>query len=367
MMVYFIVFFTAMIFAFFANNSFKKEKKKSGIIFSILAILIPSLLAGLRLKGIGTDTLYYFDAAFMYAKNSSSLFRLFKVSDIEPLFNVVNYIVSRFTDNINVVYFVLQLIIMFFAYMACYDNRKNISLPTSYLAFMLLYYNRSLNMCRQTISIVIFLYAIKYIKKKKFFKYLLFVLLATGFHKTALFCLPIYFIVQLLNKKDALLYKFGIIVGSLMLVIFYKDIMLFLLKIFSFIPSRYIFYVSNSNSNVILIEIILKIVLLGIVLIFSKKLIEKSDDNKILIFLMILDIILYSIGMHAASAQRLSFYIGYLNIFVIAQLKDIFNGSFKNIIGFIIIMALCCYSYLYYGVAQYDQTVPYYSILNRRK
>lgn len=363
MIVYFLIFFIALLFTVLANDNFKNENKKLGILFSVLAILVPSILAGLRLKGVGTDTLYYFDAAFMYSQNSDSLLQLFKVSDIEPLYNVVNFIISRFTDNINAVYFVLQLIIMIFAYLTCYDNRKKISLPMSYLIFMLLYYNRSLNMCRQTIAIVIFLYAIKYIKEKKFFKYLLFILIAVGFHKTALFCLPIYLIIDLLNKKDAPLYRILIIISSLVLVIFYKYIMLFIINIFSFIPSRYVYYVSNANNNLILIELILKVVLLGIVLLFSNKMIEKNDDNKILIFLMILDIILYFIGIHAASAQRLSFYIGYLNIFALAQLKDIFTERSKKMVSIIIIAILCCYSYLYYDVAQYDQTVPYYSIL----
>ena len=126
----------------FADKKFKNGQKKLGITYSAVAILIPSLFAGLRMTGVGTDTLYYINAAFMYAKKSVSLSQLFRLSDIEPLYNVVNYVVSRFTSSINVVYFVLQFIIMLFAYLACYDNRKKISLPISYLLFMLLYYNR---------------------------------------------------------------------------------------------------------------------------------------------------------------------------------------------------------------------------------
>lgn len=363
-MIYFVVFFISYFFAVTAKKSFEKNNKKLGIFNSAMAILIPSLLAGFRMKGVGTDTLYYFDAAFMYARRATSFTQLLKISNIEPLYNLVNYIVSRFTDNINYVYFFLQLITMIFIYLACFDNKEKVSFPESYLVFMLLFFNRSLNMCRQTIAIVIILYAMKYVKEKNIFKYIIFIFIASGFHNTALLFLSIYIIAVLIEKKDSFIYKLFIILLFLLIFALYKPLIIFIVNTFNFISNRYLYYVM-AKKNIILIELIFKIILLGTILLFYDKLIKYNEDNKLFLFLMIIDFILYLLGFYAGYAQRISYYLGYLIILIIPQFKSLFQKQYQNLILILIIGILSIYSFVYYDIKQYDETVPYKSVLRR--
>lgn len=362
MLIYFIVFAISTLFAYLAYKTKSKNKK---IIYGICAILIPSILAGLRVMGIGTDTLYYINAAFEFSKMSSSFQQLMKISDIEIIYNLVNYIVSRFTTNINCLYFVLQLIICGFAYLACYKNRKNCPTWLSYLVFLLLFYNRSLNMCRQTISIVISLLAIQYAIEKKPIKFYLLILLAMGFHRTAIICLPFYFLVSILKKKESIVYKIILFLMFLLIFIEYENIMRFIIVDMGILSNRYLYYVSSETNNLILIESIFKIAILMIILMFSKSLEKQNDTNHIYIYLLILDVLLYHLGIYANYAQRFSYYFGYYIIFMLPQIKNaISNKKIATVIGTIIIIGTICYSYAYYEVAGYDETVPYDSIID---
>lgn len=361
MWIYIIIF---LISSFFSYLGYKEKNKKICIFFSMLAILLPSALAGLRARGVGTDTLYYIDASFRYAKTSTSFSQLMKICDIEILYNLVNYVVSRFTHNINWLYFVLQLLICGITYIACYKNKKICAPWFSYLLFMLLFFNRSLNMCRQTIAIVLILYSFTFATEKKPLKFFLTIIIAIGFHRTAIIFLPCYFLINIIRKKDKFIYKILIFLLFLTLFFGYTSIIKFIIEI-GLISSRYLYYVSSEESNIILIELIFKLVILFLILIFNKNLKTENEYNHIFTYFMLLDILMYCTGIYANYAQRLSYYFGYYIIYLIPQFSNIFkNLKARKIITIFILLLTLVYSYLYYDVAGYDETTPYVSIFN---
>lgn len=74
---------------------------------------------------------------------------------------------------------------------------------------------------RQGVSFFIFLFSIKYIKNKEVFKYVVCIILAAGFHKTAYLLLPFYFLAyyrKLLGNRLILVsvYVFTWLLGHLM-------------------------------------------------------------------------------------------------------------------------------------------------------
>ena len=58
-MQYILCFIISLIFIHIAVNKYDKQKKKSFYIYSLIALLIPSILAGARAATIGTDTMVY--------------------------------------------------------------------------------------------------------------------------------------------------------------------------------------------------------------------------------------------------------------------------------------------------------------------
>lgn len=364
MVIYLIIFFISAISSWIGERFLKSKKKKNFFLFSFIAILLPSALAGYRALGVGTDTKVYIEPLFKLAFNYNSFIEFYNSIYFEPLYMAITYLVSKFTTDVNVLYFILQFIIMIFSYLACFNLKKeNYTMP--YLMFLLLYYNKSLNMCRQTIAIVIILFATKYMIENKPIKYFLWIVIAYGFHKTALIGLPLYFVYYMINirKNERIINKVFILSAVVFVLLIYRNLMMFLVSN-NFLDARYLYYVKESNSNVIIEEIILRIIILFISLIFYKRITKINELNETIIYFLILDIFIYFVGFYANYAQRIAYYFGYYNIFIIPELYKMFKSrKDKTVIYFLILITISAYSFYYYGIRKYDETVPYVSIM----
>ena len=360
-MIYIIIFIISMYFAFLSDKNFKIERKRRGILYGIMAIMIPTLLASFRIEGVGTDTMYYVKNNFICAVSSSTFNEFNNLYTLEFLYNLMVFIVSRFTSNIHFLYFAIQLFICGFVYLACYDERKVTPIWSSYGLFLFLYYNRSLNMVRQSIALAIILYAFKYVKNKKMLKYFMLVFIAYLFHKTAIIALVIYPLTRLINNKKSFIFKLTIFVCSIIFIFGYREIMLFLIEN-HIVPKKYLFYVIGSESTILLIELVKKGLFLIIIFLFSKNLKQKYSFNSVYIYYMILDFLLYLVGFYANYAQRVSYYFGYFDIFLLSQIplciKDNLN---KKLITIILVIFFIIYFILYYIILGYDSTYPYIS------
>ena len=116
-MVYIIMFVITILFTYIAERNFDKKNKFIGVIFSILAIALPSIVAGLRNLDIGLDISVYVEQNFQTALQSQSFKECLGNLNTDFLYIVINYIISRMSDNINVLLFIIELIIF---------NEKNI-------------------------------------------------------------------------------------------------------------------------------------------------------------------------------------------------------------------------------------------------
>lgn len=367
MMIYLFIFFISTIFAFLYSKSQKKFPK---ILFAILTVIIPSILAGLRAEGIGTDTIFYVKRVFSAALVSNNFSLLHSRTAVEIGYAFINYIVSRYTTNINILYFLLQLIIQFFVFKACSYAEKEYKCPLwlSYLAFLLLYYNRSLNMVRQSISIAIVLYSYKYIKDKSYVKVLLLFLLALSFHNSVIIGIPIILIIMLSNSKISSTIKIVISMLTFLIIFlfmcYYNQIISFLTSN-GIIDSRYTFYASSdSTGNVILIDYVFK-AMIFLITVLLYKLLKKNTNCTDFIYFIWIEFLLYHLAFFVPYTQRLSYYFGYFNIFVISQISKCFKGtSSRIIVNSLVIVFMLAFWYLYYVYLGADATVPYMSILN---
>lgn len=91
------------------------------------------------------------------------------------------------------IFFVTHLIFLAFLFLSINKNAYNLT----WSVFLITYtgfFNYSLNIMRQAIACAIFLFAINFIRERKFIPFLLLMLLGTGFHKTAILFIPFYFL-----------------------------------------------------------------------------------------------------------------------------------------------------------------------------
>ena len=361
-MIYLVIFFISAFFSFMYQKAKKKTAQK---VFAILAILLPTLLAAFRNESIGTDTLYYIKDTFMRACTYDSWISFIQSSDIEIGYLLINFIVSRITHNIHVLYFVLQFIIQFLIFKACTKMKNQVPVWFSYLSFLLLYYNRSLNMCRQTIALSMVLYAYQYLKDRKFLKGGLLVFSSLLFHTSAIIGIFIYIFMLLIpnNKQKTFVLKLLIYIVLLVAILGYNNILLFLID-HGILSSRYTYYLADINGNIIWVDYALKLGIFAISLFLYKFLIQKKE-NRTLIYFLLIDFTIYHLGFVANYAQRISYYFGYFNIFLIPQFSQCFQGQKQKImVRSMVIGILIVYWYLYYAYLGADATVPYVSIFS---
>lgn len=363
MIIYLITFSISIVFTFVAQKNFEKNKKSAtGIITSFLAIMIPSLLACFRDESIGTDVLVYMKKIFYWAVNSDTFFNFNKMSAIEFLYKVLNYIVACFSNNLHVFMFVVEFLMIFFVYISIYYYRKKIPMWLSFLVFLLMYFNRSLNIIRQSIAIPITFFAFRYVKEKKIVKYVVTIIIATLFHSSAFVAGMSYFIYYMLkNEKRTKLKTYSIIIIACLAIANYGTILSYLIYNAKVLPMKYAIHIPTGEINIPLTESLLKLMLILPILYCKKDLIKYNEDNEFIIFLLVIDFILLQAGMLAPFVQRISFYFGYYYIYEIPQLYVVLNKKGYSNLNIIYILVLFTYWYVVFIRMNYGETYPYTS------
>lgn len=189
----------------------KKYCKSNNLIYFFVPILLFTIVFGLR-YGVGIDYLGYLELFNMFgSQNEIYLYLRYEpafIFIIETLYKLkLNYVF------LFILFAFLQISILYFSF----KDRKHI-LP--YLPIVLMLSGAAvmtfMNAMRQAVSFCFFLFSIRYIIEKKLLYYLVCILLAFLFHRSAILLLPIYF---LFSYKDE--YFSNIKIQIALLIIFY--------------------------------------------------------------------------------------------------------------------------------------------------
>ena len=170
-------------------NIYKTEKD-----YIIVALIVYLLFFGLR-GYIFTDCYQYHE---FYEELDSKEFTLTYIDALfEPGYIISNIILHSISNNPFFFQFIWTLIDLILLYIILRRETNKYFLLA--FAFLIPFFEGiQMNLFRNIKAILIFFWAIKYIRQQKLIKYSLSVLLASTFHLTALLFWPLYFIV---NKK----------------------------------------------------------------------------------------------------------------------------------------------------------------------
>lgn len=363
MLIYIVVFCLSAFFAYLAQRF--ENKKILTIIFSIIAILIPSILAGVRDLTIGTDIGVYGKTFFNRAVISNSFQEYSKICETEVGYRLVNYIVSRFTNNVNIFLFILEFIIIGIVYIAFYQRRKDTPIWLCMLCYLFLFYNRLLNLLRQGIALSIIIYSYKYLDKNELKKYLIAVIIATLFHTTAIFAITLYFIkiVSKSKSRKALIPIISMVI--LVLILGYGKILSFLIYNIGIVSTRYAIYLPSANFSFNLVETLVLCFFVILAIVFSKKVNKLNQNNMLYILIGFFGIILTQLSGVADYADRIAFY--YTGIYPI-MLASIPQNVGKNKIdkftlNYVIIMLFFVFWYWKFIKMGSCETYPYTSAI----
>lgn len=358
-LIMYISFFSLSSFFIGIAQGFKKGTKTSYMPFVILGISIPVAISGLRYS-VGTD---FFTYIMMFNRLSSTSFREFlKHKDFEWGFYIIQK-AAGWLGNYKMMFFLCAVITIIFIYLAIVQHRGKISIGLSFVLYLFIYFPGSFNIVRQHIALAIVVYSFRYIFKKNFKKFLLFSILASSFHLSALIIIPFYFVVpyesklsiKKLTRKDFI--RFLIIIAC---VIFAINFSYFIETISQVDPlEKYASY-ALSDSRAQNREIFLKVLILIPILMFRKKLINHDKRNEVYIFFLVLDIIFTLTGFITPFVKRLGIYFAISQIFLLASIpKVLSNKGDKLITSLIIFIYALTYFILVFYILNQAHVIPY--------
>lgn len=209
-MEYIFLFTLTLFLSFFAdigrkNYWFKKNnfsyseinyEKNMYILIYIIMFMILFIFASIRYN-VGTDYILYSNYQIPQVLNGN-------VESVELFYRAVIKS-GNFLGDYQWIFIITHLLILLPLMSSFARDSQNLFI-TFYVFLVGGFFNHSLNIMRQTIAIVIFFYALKYIYERKFPQYLIAISIAFFFHKTAILYIIIYFMYNMkFTKKRTLL------------------------------------------------------------------------------------------------------------------------------------------------------------------
>jgi len=352
-------FILSAFFLYIVEKKYKKINEKNSrikiIIFSLLGIMIPILIAGLRYN-VGTDFETYMK--MFNAWKEYDITQIFTNMRTEVLFGMIIKISGIF-NNYRILFFISSLITVLMVYLSILYNKEKISIALAFLLYLLLYFPSSLNVVRQAIAVAIVLYSYRYVIQKNILKFAIAIIIASMFHTTAILLLPFYFIFNFEKRENNLknLLKIIYLFFLILIVLNYNSILKILTGYSAFQKYQNYGYIENFGGNKM---IIVDTIILAIILLYRKPL-EKYDKNtKLYIFMMIVGYILELTGFISPYIKRIAVYFNICSIYVLSMFPKIAkNKKEKNIIVFFIIIYAILLFFISIYLLKQGNIIPY--------
>lgn len=369
-MVIYLIVFVVSAYIIHCTETYKMQKNVKSF-FVMLALLLPSLLAGLRSYEIGSDTsgygIYWFNQATQF-KSWFSFIKYAKGYSIDYGYATLNYLASRLGKEAHIFFFILCFLeVGILYYVAKYNCQKG-AIALSFIVYFFLYFNDSMNNMRQFPAVLIILYSYRFIREKKLLCFLMCVLLAMQFHVTAIFAVVLYPIAWLaknrFSKLNLLLITIGILVASFSFEFVFK-----ILGTFGFNLTRYEHYIDGAEGG----GKFIRLILFGAIWIFYlinkddyRKI--KKDDADVFLFYSTISLAFTSLMFLGLSnfIIRMSYYFDFFVMIYLPTIAKthktitIEDGRVRVGVSFIAIMALLLFYWtITYVIRNGAETVPY--------
>ncbi len=380
-MIYFIILILFLIIAYIYDIN-KVRQGKEFLYLIELFILIS--LAAFRYR-VGGDSLAYEDDY----KNLPTFSELMKFGFSDMQYQPLWYILNALTKSVSNKFFFFQLIhaIIINSCIFIFINKYCIhkfSFIVFYFIFLYPYFN--FEILRESIAIVIFLFAFPLIQEKKYLKYYLLNVLSFLFHPSALFLfiVPILYFLFKSNINFLKLFFVGIII-----ILFSSIIVTTLidrLPLNMFILAKLEGYTSlEININGIILGLFNLLPVIGILCLLKKIPINNPNINAIMSIYFILALLSFIVeGSYRLLNYFNIFFYMILTDYIIYDIGKIHNtvkiyrkGVYKGLQLFIILCIIINKGYYYtrdmsmynYGEEAYfyNRYVPYSSIFDHNK
>lgn len=295
-------------------------------------------------------------------KNYTNLFGLYNRYSFTDLLNAgfqneigfiyFNRILGIFTDNVIFFFAIMTFVILF----GFFHHFKNYS-ANMWLSILMFVaagsYYASFNITRHIFAVAIVFVGSKFLYERKFFKWLLVVILASLFHKTAIIMIPFYFI---LNFRIKIRNWVLIAIGSVITILLFDSIVDF--------AQQYLYEQYTDESYGMWGQAITKLVLPIAFLIFSLFNIKKLEPDNIMHRIWFNAVIFYAffniLALQVEMVERIGrFFAPYALLLIPYFFSKMKNKYLRFLYMMILIFFLILYNYVILADSVFD---PYYFI-----
>lgn len=374
---YLVVFFISMLIL---NFGLKQKNRKVGFAIEILALLIPCLLAGFRAVNIGTDTKGYPLKLYNYAGSGVSFKELVSFSDlwylsVDYLYLAITYIFGHFHLSFQFYLFILEMLVIVPYYFSLKNELKDKnSIIFGMFLFFFTFYNLSLNMIRQSISISFALLSFSIFKNEQIniskVKRIIisFGVLFVGylFHDTIVIMLPFYAVYSFfknkkINIKSKKIVSCTIVLLMFLLLILYKPVLQFISSLGIYNKINY--YINTYTRFDIDYTGTLLNFLIVLLIYWGKKDIDNSNDDYLFASTISwCNMIMFFFGTFIKYTYRIAYYLFYMLLsFYIPILfnKNLENNRKKQYLRIAIILIFIVYWSFVILIKNSNETIPY--------
>lgn len=271
-LIIYILMFSVLIFG-------KKSSLNRNKIYLILTFGLFGIIGALRGVTVGNDTLEYLNI-YNRIRETGDIYALTWRYEIGYLY--LNKVLGLFFSNQQAIIVLTSALIMF-GYAKFIDKYSRCVWMSVYLFFVFRFFDMSMVVVRLNIAIVFILFSYDFLRQRKLIKFVVLVLIASLFHRTAIVFLISWPITKLKFNYKTIIFM---LIGSLILYGSFELVFNILLKIFP----TYSYYLDSSylNGEVRLASIINLLIsfiisLFGLILHYqsiNKKKLYKSDYYK---------------------------------------------------------------------------------------
>lgn len=302
-------------------------------LFQLIPYILMALFCGFRGVDVGIDTSHYYDI-FYYIENNISI-------KIEIGYYYLTKFVQFIGGSQQLIFLIISCLTSYFIYKFIKEQSDEFELSTLIYFCLGPFYLSSFNTMRETLTVAILLYSIKYINtsNRKFIGLILF---GSFFHYSILLFVLLIFVDKFFNNKH--LFKYVIVLVSILVIFIESNIVSDI--IINFLP-QYRNYISSHIQNMDISYVFFLILCVGITLLSYLK---KIKIDKIYIELTLIAICLISAPLitkkYTMIFTRLASYVTPVIIVLLPKLKNIFEIKSKTIYKGVLIMFLFVYFFI---------------------
>lgn len=320
----------------------KKNLLSMGITFMIVFTPI-IIIYGMRYN-VGVDCHNY----FLYFRNvlndvPGAISNIFN-DRFEPGYVFLNVIAAQIIPKEYGCFLVTGFVMYFLLFWGLFYYRKELSISQGIFIFLTVYFGVSCNCVRQMLAVLVVLGSFKYILSKDLKKYLITIIIASLFHKSALFCI-IFFLLTRYTENNKILIRL-----KLLAIILGFAISISAEPITSVIAHMGI-YSGHATSAYVGSGIAAGMKFLAYVIpmiffieFFKGNLLSGSRKYQIYIILYYFQIPFQCFGVFNAAAERMSLYCSIIQVILI----PLITKSIKNPCNRFIANVYCYCWYIFY-------------------